>query len=184
MNNEIKSVVCLAASNTWYGKIIRRITRSNVNHAFVAYHSSIHGGWQALQTDERGLVEVPIESLKYTYKECYDFPTLNLMSALSQCRNLIGDRYDWMGIFGFLIKIFFWRLLGRKILNPLHKKGELFCSEFVIIYLQKVKGMFSWIMKIDSSSISPGGNKHTLGVPSLRELLRTNNEVQQIDCPF
>jgi len=184
MSKSFKTVVCLSASDTWYGKLIRKVTRSNVNHAFIAYYSDLHGGWQALQTDERGLVEIPVESLKYSYKECYEFPMLNLLQVLPHCRNLIGDKYDWLGILGFLIKVIFWKYLGRKIVNPLHKKGELFCSEFVVLYLQKVEGMATWMKSVNPSGVAPGGNEHMLGVPTLRELFQTNDEVVEVKCPF
>lgn len=177
-------VICLASSNSWYGRAIRRITQSNVNHAFVAYYSHVHKGWQALQTDERGLVEVPVNSLKYEYKECYEFPDLNLLIAIPKCRHLIGDAYDFLGILGFLLKIFVWRLVGRRIVNPLHKKGELFCSEFVVLYLQRVQGMFEWVMKVKPSGVAPGGNSKDLGVPSLREMFIAHDGVKLVTCPF
>lgn len=184
MSKKCKTVVCLAASNSWYGKVIRWITRSNVNHAFVAYYSDVHGGWQALQTDKRGLVEVPVESLHYYVMDCYELPVLDLLTGLPKCRNLIGDAYDILGIFGFLLKIIVWRLIGRHLLKPLHRKGELFCSEFVVGYLQRVDDMYSWAMSLDPSSVAPGGTAQDLGVPSLQEIFRTHPEVERVECPF
>lgn len=184
MSSSHKTVVCLSASDSWYGKLIRYITKSTVNHAFVAYYSELHQGWQALQTDGRGVVEVPIESLKYCHKECYVFPDLDLLTAIPKSRNYLGDAYDFLGILGFLLKIVVWRLVGRRIVNPLHKKGDLFCSEFVVLFLQKVTGMFTWVMSVNASGVAPGGNEHLLGVPSLRELFQTNDGVEKIECPF
>ena len=184
MNREPNAVVCLAASNTWYGKAIRWVTQSNVNHAFIAYYSDVHGGWQALQTDKRGLVEVPVEGLRYSYTECYELPVLDLLTALPRCRNLIGDAYDTLGIVGFLFKIIVWRLAGRRVLKPLHRKGELFCSEFVVGCLQRVDDMYSWAMSLDPSSVAPGGLAQDLGVPSLQEIFRTHPEVERVECPF
>ncbi|RLC78977.1 MAG: hypothetical protein DRJ03_24350 [Chloroflexi bacterium] len=178
------ALVCLTASSEWYGKAIRRITHSNVNHAFIAYDSPLHGGWQALQTDERGLVEVPVENVKHNYIECYSFSDLDILTALPLCRDLVGDSYDWIGIAGFLLKIKVWRMTGKKIVNPLHAAGELFCSEFSATFLQRVEGMYDWMRVVDPSGIAPGGTRKYLGVPSLQELLQRNAGVVREDCPF
>jgi len=179
-----RPLVCLTASDTWYGKAIRGVTGSNVNHALIVYYSEAHGGWQALQTDQRGLVEVPAETVKHSYIECYEFPDLDLMTALPKCRDLVGDSYDWAGIAGFLLKIASWRLFGRRIVNPLHEKGELFCSEFAARYLQLVDGMYDWMLKVKPSGMAPGGKSEELGVPSLQELLQVHAGVTRKDCPF
>ncbi len=175
-------MVCLSASNTWYGSCIRWITKSKVNHSFIAYQDDLWGSWSAVQIDKRGVVRVPVESVKYTYLECYEFTRLDLTTAMDSARRLVGDSYDWSGIFGFVLKIIAWRLLGRRILNPLHKKGELFCSEFVVTFLQYVDGMYDWIKVLAPDSVAPGGSD--LGTPSLRYELQTHTAIKQVECPF
>jgi len=177
-------LVCLTASDGFIGSAIRGVTESNVNHAFIAFYSKEHKSWQALQTDHRGLVQVPAKTLDYRSIECYMFPDLDLTTALPECGDLIGDSYDFIGIAGFLIKICVWRLTGRRIVNPLHKKGELFCSEFAVEYLQKVAGMYSWMKMVKPSGVAPGGLSSSLGVPSLKEMLQTHDEVSRVDCPW
>ncbi len=182
MSTTPQIVVCVAASDSFVGKAIRFVTGSNVNHALIAFYSDKHESWQALQTDSRGLVQVPVSSLRYSYTECYEFTDLNLLTALPHCEHLIGDEYDFLGILGFLLKILAWRLLGRRIFNPLHRKGELFCSEFVMQYLQKVCGMPMWLMFETPAGTAPGGTD--LGVPSLQGLLQSHKKVQRVASPF
>jgi len=179
-----KVLVCLSASDKWYGKAIRKITRSNVNHAFLAYTSGEWGGWWAVQVDERGVVKIPAERVEYSYVECYDFFKLDLASGMSRVRYLVGDKYDWDGVAGFLAKLYMWRVFGRRIVNPLHKKGELFCSEFMATYLQRCEGMYKEFMDMDPASVAPGGSPTFLGTASLQWDLQRNDWVKQVDCPW
>ena len=176
-------LVCLSASNKWYGKAIRKLTRSNVNHAFIAYTSQEWGGWWAVQIDERGVVKIPAEKVEYDYVECYDFD-VDLRAAMIATRSLYGEDYDWEGIAGFLIKLIAWRVWGRNIVNPLHKTGDLFCSEFVTTFLQQVPDMDSAIMKLNPSSVAPGGTPDFLGTSSLQWELQHLAGVERVECPW
>ena len=179
-----KVLVCLTASNKFYAKLIRKITGSNVNHAFIAYKSKEWGGWWAVQTDNRGVVKIPAESVEFNHIECYSFEDRDLSSAMKKMRYVYGEKYDWLGIFGFLIKLLVWRLSGRAIANPLHRKGELFCSEYVTNFLQQVDGMNERFIHLDPSSVAPGGDMVFTGTPSLQhEFFRMKN-VKQVMCPF
>lgn len=177
-------IVCLTAGAELYSRAIRNLTHSRVNHAFIAYWDDMWGGYTAIQIDERGVVKVPVESLEYEYIECYDFPDLDLATAFPRVRKLIGESYDWEGIFGFMIKLYIWRAFGRKIVNPLHKTGDLFCSEFVATFLQKVDGMYDWMLVQDPASVAPGGSPRFIGTPSLRDLFQTQRGVRRIEPPF
>ena len=179
-------LVCLTAGEEFYSKAIRNLTHSDVNHALIAYKSREWGGWWAVQTDERGVVKVPVENVKYNYIECYEFPQLDLKSAMPRIRDLVGDRYDWLGIAGFMVKLWAWRLFGRRVVNPLHKEGDLFCSEMVTRFLKQVDGMYGWMMALKPSSVAPGGSPKYLGAPSLQWEFENHpdEEVRKVLCPF
>lgn len=177
-------LVCLSSSSEWYGRAIRKLTGANVNHAFIAYASREWGGWWAVQTDERGVVKVPVENVRCAHLECYEFPALDLKTAMPRVRPFVGEAYDWGGILGFLVKLYAWRAFGRRIVNPLHKQGELFCSEFVTTYLQCVDGMYLDFMRLDASSVAPGGSPRYLGTPSLQWELQEHSEVRQVHAPW
>ena len=178
-------LVCLTASQEWYGKAIRTLTHSNVNHAFIAYTSEEWGGWWSVQIDQRGVVKIPAEKVEYEYIECYDMG-IPLETAMPRTRQLYGEKYDWAGIAGFLIKLAAWRFLQRNIVNPLHRRGELFCSEFVTTFLQQVDGMYERIMVLNPSSVAPGGSPKYIGTPSLQWELDALGDcgVKRVDCPW
>jgi len=178
-------LVCFTAGSEFYSKAIRSLTHANVNHVLIAYKSQEWGGWWTVQTDQRGVVKVPAESLKYDYIECYEFPVLDLKVAMRRVRDLVGDPYDWAGIAGFMVKLYMWRVFGRTIVNPLHKQGDLFCSEMVTTFLQRVDSMYPWIMDLDPSSVAPGGSPIYLGTPSLQwELQHHEDDVRRVKCPW
>ena len=176
-------LVCLTASEEWYGKAIRKITKSNVNHAFIAYTSKEWSGWWAVQTDLRGVVKIPAEKVEHNYIECYDLG-MPLEEAMKRTRDVYGEKYDKAGIVGFLAKLMIWRFLYKKISNPLHKKGELFCSEYVTTFLQAVTGMYPEIIALKPSSVAPGGDPEFLGTPSLQWGLQRLEGVKQVECPW
>lgn len=148
-----KLLICLSSGNGAVGSIIRKLTGSDVNHAFLAYVDPLFSGWSATQIDERGVVCVPAESVEHKELVCFEY-NKDLLPYLPAIRKLIGSKYDFLGIFGFLCKLSVWRLFGKKILNPIHKKGELFCSELVTTFL-KDAGV-PWAVQLDPPSVSPG----------------------------
>jgi len=178
-------LICLTAGSEFYSKAIRRVTHSSVNHAFIAYRSEEWGGWWATQTDERGTVKVPVENVKHEHIECYEFPDRDLKTAMPRVRDLVGEKYDWLGIGGFLLKLYAWNVFGRKIINPLHRKGDLFCSEMCATFLQRVEGMYPWMMDLNPSGVAPGGSPHYLGTPSLQwEFKNRPENVRRVVAPW
>ena len=97
----------------------------------------------------------------------------------------MGDSYDYLGIAGQLIKLIAWRWLHLKMINPLHKTGELFCSEFVTTFLQQVPDMYSWVHLLNPINVAPGGSLYDLGTPSLQEVFTDHSmEVKRVQCPW
>lgn len=176
-------IVCLSASDAWYGKAIRKLTHSNVNHAFIAYKSSQWGGYWAVQIDNRGVIKIPAEKVENSYLECYDFG-IPMENAMRRTRDMYGDKYDWFGIAGFMVKLAAWRTLGRKVKNPLQREGDLFCSEFVARFLQAVDGMYPQIKSLTPSSVAPGGDPAFLGTPSLQSEMSNIDGIERIECPW
>ena len=166
--------IVLTRSNHWYGKVIRWITKSNVNHAFISYYSKQWGGAWAVDVAERGVVKIPLElALKNCeYKEVYYLNNVDLGTAMPKFRNYIGVNYDWWGIVGFFFKILAWRLFGRKFCNLIQRKDRHFCSESVVIFMQNAENAPSWILELDPSTVAPGGTCEFLGVPSLQQVLQ------------
>lgn len=153
-HHEANILIGVAATSSWYGKLIRKLTRSRVNHAFVLYWDIAWECWQAIQVDKRGVVIVPAKRIldQKLYTEFYRTDRDTFMySTLHYMRDVMGSQYDWLGIFGFLLKLIARRLLGMSVENPVEKKGELFCSEFVALLLKRAN---LWV-DVDPPSVSP-----------------------------
>jgi hypothetical protein len=157
MNSHSEGVlIAVSASNNLVGRIIRFLTDSSVNHAFILYESRLWGGWWAAQIDEYGVRKLPAKVVIPTYKrvDLYRYAGKTLSPGLQACRYMVGWKYDWLGIVGFIFKLVIWRLLGKRIFNPLHGRHREFCSEFVSNVLKKAEvPSFS---SVDPASISPG----------------------------
>lgn len=148
-------LVVVSASNGALGKIIRKLTGSPVNHCFLLYESAMWKGWWAAQIGLEGVQKLPAEKVKgkYSMCECYSYRG-DLTPGVQKCRKMVGERYDFLGILGFLIKLLVWRLTGRRIKNPLHGKHEEFCSEFVASVLKEAR--IRDFLDCDPASLSPG----------------------------
>jgi hypothetical protein len=154
-NNE-GILVALSASDNLVGRIIRALTGSSVNHAFILYESDLWGGWWAAQIDERGVRKLPAKVVLPTYEKVYLYRYMgkSLAVGLKACRYMVGWKYDWLGILGFICKLVVWRLIGRRIFNPLHGRNREFCSEFVSNVLKKTP--VPSFENQDPASLSPG----------------------------
>jgi hypothetical protein len=129
-------LLCFTAGRGPFAWAIRRLTGSDVNHAFVAWESAELGGWVTIpQADERGCVAVAAESVPHTRIECYEAPSYTLARGLPAMRRILGLGYDWRGIVGFLARLLAWRLLRRRIRNPWQDDDRFFCSEAVTTFL-------------------------------------------------
>jgi len=178
--SKVKTILCLSASSEFYGKWIRRITRSPVNHAFVMFqHPELSGDrWWAIQVAERGVVLEPAErvvgSPKMTLLECYACTGTDLWPGVQVHFGTLGAGYDWWGIFGFLLMIEAKRLFGIKIPNLYHGSGQYFCSEFVMTVLRGAG--LNWAKCLIPSEVSPA---------NLREMIlcRIDRGWSAVPCP-
>lgn len=136
--------VAFTASKSFYARAIRFLTKSQVNHSLILFKDSNFGdNLFAIQVDRRGVVIVDGNPVLYKDKiltEIYKPKDTNaLWDGMCRSMKYIGSKYDWFGILGFLIKLVFMRVLRQNINNPIHRKGELFCSEYVATVLKRGK---------------------------------------------
>lgn len=147
----------VSATGTWYGKLIRRLTRSRFNHSFIIFYDPALHCKVAVQVDGNGVHIIPVERLlaeeKYTEIELFEYDADELEVYLPCLAKHVGASYDWKGIWGFLIKLLHWKLFRRSIPNPTENKGELFCSEMVA-YFARTAGI-PWFNSLDPASVDP-----------------------------
>lgn len=146
-------LICLSAGNGRLGSLVRKLTNSDVNHSFLAYWDDDWQCWLTVQIDQRGVIIIPADKVEYEDVVCYEY-NKDISYALPKVKNLIGSKYGLLGVFGFIFKLFVWRLFKKKILNPIHRDGELFCSEMVTTFLKEAD--IPWAAHLDPASMSPG----------------------------
>lgn len=155
-------LITLTASDTWYGREIRKATKSNVNHALVLYQSSDWLDWRAIDTQEKGVTPA-VSAKKLTridYLECWKC-SVDLWKGLRLTKSDFFKKYDWIGlIFGF-IRAVLANYLYIEITKPIHAHNRLFCSEYVaaVIMAAGVPDTAAWI----PANMSPGDLKKFMG---------------------
>ena len=175
---KIDTVFCLSASSELYGKWIRRITKSPVNHSFMLFrHPEFSGDrWWAIQVAGHGVVVEPakfvIEDDRLIHLECYQCRTADLWKGVESNFDAFGADYDWSGIFGFLVMIEVKRLLGLRIPNLYHGSGKYFCSEFTASILKRSE--LPWAKCLIPSTVSPA---------NLREMIRPRLGLEWAQVP-
>jgi hypothetical protein len=166
-------LICLAASKNWYGRLIRKLTGSKYNHAYIIYTSYLFGGWWGVEIAEDGVVKLPLEKIKAKYylNDCFEYE-YNLDLGLQRTRQMVGKKYDWLGVLGFGLKILIKRLFRRKVDNTLQAGGRLFCSEYVASVL-KLAGAFGF-EKVVPEEMSPG---------DIAKILLKNSAYRKVETP-
>ena len=153
-----KVLVCFAKHKKWYSNIVLWLTRSKVNHVFVEYYNSFWRKNRAVDIDNTGVCDKPTASFdSFENLERWEC-SISLNDSLKQMEGFVGTtKYDWLGMFWGVIRLFFLRIFGMKINKTIQSKKRLFCSEFVAEVLKKagVPGTENWI----TSDFSPGDLK-------------------------
>jgi len=136
MNTDNEDVrIVFTASRTWFGKLIRKITKSKVSHVFVEI--PVWGQRFAVESTVSGTRIVPAHKARhYIHSEFQcSFPVRPGLLAIGE---KLGSPYDWAGTFflGILIIVGQWFKMKWKKLCWNTK--SLKCSELVAFFLQSV----------------------------------------------
>jgi len=118
----------------WLSRIIRRVTGSPVSHSFVVYHSAVFGKDMVLEASGHGFRIMAWQrfdtenKLVAMYRLKVDDALLH--QALGKLSDRLGDAYDTLSLFGYLIRK--WFRLKRV---PFDSRKKLVCSEAVALFL-------------------------------------------------
>jgi hypothetical protein len=153
--NTTTVLIAMTASKGFFEGMIRKLTRSPYNHVMVLYKCPFWGGWWALQVDDHGVRPVPIENLtsKITRWKFFQYDK-DVLPQIPLAKPDMNHDYDYLGIFGFLLKLITFRLTGIQIRNFIHKKNEMFCSEFTSRFFRRIR--VPGADTLDPPSTSPG----------------------------
>jgi len=118
--------------------LVRRLTGSTASHAFFVYQDE---DWQTdivMEAHELGFRVAPLAHFqkKNTLVATF-YPKASIEVGVRYvAMEYLGTAYDYGGLFGGFV-IMLGRWLRRKWDNPLNDAHSVFCSEAVVIALQK-----------------------------------------------
>ena len=112
-------------------RIIRWLTQSSVSHAWLLYFDVDFGCDMVLESTLEGVRIIPYDVFKKNNIIVkVAIPSCNLKQGLAKAGSILGEHYDFTGLFGMLW-VLFGRWFKKKWQNPLDNAHSLFCSEFV-----------------------------------------------------
>ena len=120
--------------------LVRKITGSAASHAFFIFHDKDWDAEMVMEAHELGFRLIPLDHFE---KKNDIVATFTPRSSIEEGLKIValeylGTMYDYGGLFGGIItRVGKW--LKRKWHNPLESSKAVFCSEAVVIALQKSK---------------------------------------------
>ena len=112
-------------------RVIRVIGKSPASHVALGLH--LHGVPVLLQADIGGVQITPRAKFlrKHRVVSEWAFTSPGIENALAGGVREIGERYDYVGLLGYLIVVL-GKLFHRRLRNPLAARKAVVCSEFVV----------------------------------------------------
>ena len=120
-----------STSSGWISGLIRWFTKSRASHVMIG--CEVMGVSMLMHCTEGGVQFTPRKKwfgdgnklvAEYTFKP-------DVSEGVKHATDLLGERYDYLSIIGF-IWVIFWGWLKVKVKNPLASKGAMVCSEFIL----------------------------------------------------
>lgn len=123
--------------------LVRKLTKSQVSHAWVCYHSELFDQDMVMEAHELGFRSLTLENFKTKNKIVYIHPVdVNITPGLRLLASHLGEAYDYGGLLGmsFVLmgqwlkrKFRWWKY---KISNPWAHAKLMICSEAMVVMLQ------------------------------------------------
>lgn len=127
--------IIFTASNTLFGRLIRKLTGGTVSHAMLEYDSSLWGGRWIAEATVSGVRKVLSHKSRHNVICEYKFKS----DPKKGCRAIaeyFGSAYDFAGIFWFAWFIIAWRWLKLKVRRPASTSKAQVCSELMARFVQ------------------------------------------------
>jgi hypothetical protein len=123
--------------------LVRKLTNSQVSHAWVVYQSELFDRQMVMEAHELGFRTITYDHFKSKNKVVMVVPVdVDVTPGLRMLSEHLGEMYDYSGLFGMsfvLIGQWFKRTFKkwrRRIRNPWANAKRMFCSESVVALLQ------------------------------------------------
>lgn len=127
--------VVTTASQGWFSRLIRKLTKGRVSHCMLQYPSIDWGGDWVVEAGARGVWPIPAESRRHNIFA--EFTCLfDAKEAMQSLRKYIGEHYDYPGLAVFGIVIILWRIFKVRIRRPWADHNAQWCSELMWRFFQ------------------------------------------------
>lgn len=116
-------------------RIIRKLTKSRVSHSFIMF-DWLGKKW-VLEAGFNGVGILPLERFLADGNiivEVVDLPHVELEDLIPAMEDM-GERYDFGGLLGGIVPLI-GKWFKQKWHNPFNDTKALFCSEFIVYWLQ------------------------------------------------
>lgn len=122
--------IVLTASNSWFGRTMRKLTGDPVSHVFIEYTSELWGGRWAAEATLPEVRKVP--AAKSRHHIVAEFKCkFNARPGLQAIAHYFGSPYDTAQILFMGWVAIAWKWLKLKIRSPFRNPKDLVCSELV-----------------------------------------------------
>jgi len=140
MNNLNIRIGFTTVTNSLVSRLVRWLTKSECSHAIFVYHDDDWDADMVLEASDVGFREIPLSNFlkKNTLVRILE-PKVALEEGLKYVAlTYLGTTFDYSGLLGNG-PILLGRWLKRKWNNPWNTSDAVFCSEAVVVAMQKVK---------------------------------------------
>jgi hypothetical protein len=130
----MKVNIGFSTTNTWISRIIRWFMKTNISHSYVRIHDDTFGVDLVLHADWPGVVIWPAQKFdkENVAIEEYEIDDIRLQASVRTNMRLIGKKYDFLNLIGWMPVIIFKDWFKRKIRNPLDDPKRLICVDFCL----------------------------------------------------
>ena len=129
--------VCLSTTDSVISRVIRWVTRATVSHAFITFRDDTLNQVFVMEANGRGFMLVPwkkwVRKNRMVVRYALATSEASQQGALQSLAKRLGDQYDYISLFGFVLRRFF-----KRMANPLNDSKKLICSEAVAVFLHDV----------------------------------------------
>ena len=146
----MKIRIGFSRTDTFISKAIRWFLGANISHTYIRYHDEFMDLNYVVHADWPGVLPVLADRFDKENISVEEYEFEIPKSALKRNLRLLGNRYDYLAIFGWAWTITLRRWIKKKIENPIEDPKKLICVDFCLRVLNDAK-----ITTIPSASMNP-----------------------------
>lgn len=136
-------------------KLVRNITGSPWSHSWIEYSSLSFGGLWAVHAQKTGVIKERIFDVwrKYPTRKRFEIKH-DIREGIKIALAAVGKPYDFRSVFINSIILYWWRMTGKLVADPVRDATLYSCSELVTVAL--IESEFPGANTLDPELTTPG----------------------------